>query len=94
MSRAQAAITAVNVVLCGLSVLGTRGRPDSSWVLQVPTTVFTPLEYGCVGLSEEEAVARHGQEQIEVGTAAAGPCELESVGGGVVCLEGRGMGTQ
>ncbi|XP_049721144.1 thioredoxin reductase 2, mitochondrial isoform X2 [Elephas maximus indicus] len=32
----------------------------------VPTTVFTPLEYGCVGLSEEEAVARHGQEHIEV----------------------------
>ncbi|XP_020016276.1 thioredoxin reductase 2, mitochondrial isoform X4 [Castor canadensis] len=31
----------------------------------VPTTVFTPLEYGCVGLSEEEAVARHGQEHIE-----------------------------
>jgi len=21
----------------------------------VPTTVFTPLEYGCVGLSEEDA---------------------------------------
>ncbi|CAO2631148.1 Thioredoxin reductase 2, mitochondrial [Lemmus lemmus] len=33
----------------------------------VPTTVFTPLEYGCVGLSEEEAVALHGQEHIEVG---------------------------
>ncbi|ELW64714.1 Thioredoxin reductase 2, mitochondrial [Tupaia chinensis] len=30
----------------------------------VPTTVFTPLEYGCVGLSEEEAVARHGQEHV------------------------------
>lgn len=33
---------------------------------QVPTTVFTPLEYGCVGLSEEEAVARHGEEHVEV----------------------------
>ncbi|XP_062942705.1 thioredoxin reductase 2, mitochondrial-like isoform X3 [Cynocephalus volans] len=32
----------------------------------VPTTVFTPLEYGCVGLSEEEAVARHGQEHVEM----------------------------
>lgn len=32
----------------------------------VPTTVFTPLEYGCVGLSEEEAVALHGQEHVEV----------------------------
>jgi len=32
----------------------------------VPTTVYTPLEYGCVGLSEEEAVAAHGEENIEV----------------------------
>ncbi|XP_075391066.1 thioredoxin reductase 2, mitochondrial isoform X2 [Tenrec ecaudatus] len=32
----------------------------------VPTTVFTPLEYGCVGLSEEEAITRHGQEHVEV----------------------------
>uniref|UniRef100_A0A673GHR1 thioredoxin-disulfide reductase (NADPH) n=1 Tax=Sinocyclocheilus rhinocerous TaxID=307959 RepID=A0A673GHR1_9TELE len=32
----------------------------------VATTVFTPLEYGCVGLSEEEAERRHGKDQIEV----------------------------
>lgn len=32
----------------------------------VPTTVFTPLEYGCIGLSEEEAVIRHGVDDIEV----------------------------
>lgn len=25
----------------------------------VPTTVFTPLEYGCVGLSEEDAKAKY-----------------------------------
>uniref|UniRef100_G3VFV8 thioredoxin-disulfide reductase (NADPH) n=1 Tax=Sarcophilus harrisii TaxID=9305 RepID=G3VFV8_SARHA len=31
----------------------------------VPTTVFTPLEYGCVGLSEEEAEKRHGKDGIE-----------------------------
>mmetsp|Transcript_101738 Transcript_101738/g.232949 ORF Transcript_101738/g.232949 Transcript_101738/m.232949 type:complete len:516 (-) Transcript_101738:222-1769(-) len=31
----------------------------------VATTVFTPFEYGCCGLSEEEAVARHGEENIE-----------------------------
>lgn len=30
----------------------------------VPTTVFTPLEYGCVGLSEEDAKAKHGAENI------------------------------
>lgn len=32
----------------------------------VPTTVFTPLEYACVGLSEERAIERHGEENIEV----------------------------
>ena len=32
----------------------------------VPTTVFTPTEYGCCGLSEEEAIARHGEENVEV----------------------------
>ncbi|XP_058137829.1 thioredoxin reductase 2, mitochondrial isoform X2 [Dasypus novemcinctus] len=42
----------------------------------VPTTVFTPLEYGCVGLSEEEAVARHGEEHIEVYHAYYKPLEF------------------
>ena len=32
----------------------------------IPTTVFTPLEYSCVGLSEEEAVKRHGEDNLEV----------------------------
>lgn len=32
----------------------------------VATTVFTPLEYGCVGLSEEEAIDRHGEDNVEV----------------------------
>lgn len=32
----------------------------------VPTTVFTPLEYGCVGLSEEEALTLHGREVVDV----------------------------
>ena len=34
---------------------------------QVPTTVFTPLEYGCVGLSEERAAEQFGEHGIEVG---------------------------
>uniref|UniRef100_A0A8K9V0X3 Thioredoxin reductase 2 n=1 Tax=Oncorhynchus mykiss TaxID=8022 RepID=A0A8K9V0X3_ONCMY len=36
--------------------------------MYVATTVFTPLEYGCVGLSEEEAESRHPsiQDSIEV----------------------------
>ncbi len=32
----------------------------------VPTTVFTPLEYGSIGLSEEEAIKEYGEENIEV----------------------------
>jgi len=32
----------------------------------VPTTVFTPLEYGCCGLSEEEAEKRFGADDVEV----------------------------
>lgn len=32
----------------------------------VPTTVFTPLEYGCCGLSEEAAIAKYGEDDIEV----------------------------
>jgi thioredoxin reductase (NADPH) len=31
----------------------------------VPTTVFTPVEYGCVGLSEEAAIGLYGQDNIE-----------------------------
>lgn len=33
---------------------------------KVPTTVFTPLEYGCIGLSEEDATKKFGEEDIEV----------------------------
>jgi thioredoxin reductase (NADPH) len=32
----------------------------------VPTTVFTPLEYGCIGLSEEDALAKYGAADIEI----------------------------
>ena len=32
----------------------------------VPTTVFTPLEYGAIGYSEEEAIAAFGEANIEV----------------------------
>ncbi|KAM7391513.1 hypothetical protein PAMP_022198 [Pampus punctatissimus] len=42
----------------------------------VPTTVFTPLEYGCVGLSEEEAEKRHGNDGIEVYHAFYKPLEF------------------
>ena len=39
--------------------------PQTDYV-NVPTTVFTPLEYGSVGLSEEAAIAQYGEENIEV----------------------------
>jgi len=32
----------------------------------VPTTVFTPIEYGCIGMSEELAAETYGAENIEV----------------------------
>lgn len=32
----------------------------------VATTVFTPLEYACCGLSEEEAIKRLGEDNVEV----------------------------
>lgn len=32
----------------------------------IATTVFSPLEYGCVGLTEEEAINRYTQNKIEV----------------------------
>jgi len=34
--------------------------------VNVCTTVFTPLEYGCCGLSEEDAIAQFGEENLEV----------------------------
>jgi glutaredoxin len=41
----------------------------------IPTTVFTPLEYGCIGLTEEDAIAKYGDEDIEVYHAAFKPLE-------------------
>ncbi|KAJ8722974.1 hypothetical protein PYW07_004157 [Mythimna separata] len=37
----------------------------------VATTVFTPLEYGCVGLSEETATARYVSARVTVVVARA-----------------------
>ncbi|XP_063310496.1 thioredoxin reductase 2, mitochondrial [Pelobates fuscus] len=42
----------------------------------VPTTVFTPLEYGCVGLTEEDAAKRYGEDEIEVFHAFYKPLEF------------------
>ncbi|XP_055354180.1 thioredoxin reductase 1, cytoplasmic-like isoform X2 [Paramacrobiotus metropolitanus] len=32
----------------------------------IPTTVFTPLEYGAIGYAEEAAIEKYGKENIEV----------------------------
>lgn len=42
----------------------------------VATTVFSPLEYGCVGLSEEAAIAKFGEKNIEVYHAYYKPTEF------------------
>ncbi|KAG5684208.1 hypothetical protein PVAND_013447 [Polypedilum vanderplanki] len=42
----------------------------------VATTVFSPLEYGSVGLSEENAISRHGEDNIEVYHAYYKPTEF------------------
>lgn len=41
----------------------------------IPTTVFTPLEYGCIGLSEEDAMAKYGDENIETYLTSFQPLE-------------------
>jgi len=43
---------------------------------KVPTTVFTPLEYGCCGLSEEDAIKQYGDDDIEVYHTSYQPLEF------------------
>lgn len=42
---------------------------------KVATTVFTPLEYGCVGLSEESALEAHGADNVDILHAFYKPLE-------------------
>ena len=48
----------------------------------VPTAVFSPLEYGCVGLSEEDAIAQYGEDSIDVYHQQFKPLELTLPGRG------------
>ena len=34
--------------------------------INVPTTVFTPLEYGAIGYAEEAAIEKYGEDDVEV----------------------------
>eukprot|EP01135_Chromosphaera_perkinsii_P006290 Nk52_evm19s485 gene=Nk52_evmTU19s485 len=43
----------------------------------IPTTIFTPLEYGVVGLSEEAAVKAYGADKVEVYHAYYQPLEYK-----------------
>lgn len=43
----------------------------------VPTTVFTPLEYGAIGMPEEDAIAKHGAEDVEVYHTGFTPLEWQ-----------------
>jgi thioredoxin reductase (NADPH) len=40
------------------------GATEKMDYVNVPTTVFTPLEYGAVGYSEEEAKEKFGADNI------------------------------
>jgi len=43
--------------------------------VNVPTTVFTPLEYGCVGYSEDSAYEIYGKDNVEVYHSSFTPLE-------------------
>jgi len=68
--------------------------------VNVPTTVFTPLEYGFVGMSEEDAVARYGKDDIEVYHSSYQPLEYALTDrdnnkcyGKLVCVKSKGVRT-
>jgi len=42
-----------------------RGHTKLMDYVHIPTTVFTPLEYGAVGLGHEEAIKKYGAENVE-----------------------------
>ncbi|KAG7326480.1 hypothetical protein KOW79_009881 [Hemibagrus wyckioides] len=42
------------------------GSSEKCDYVNVPTTVFTPLEYGSCGLSEEKAIELYGEENLEI----------------------------
>lgn len=69
------------------------GATDTFNYDTVPTTVFTPNEYGCVGLSEEDALKKYGADNIEVFHTHFKPYEkgvterdVEECYGKMICL--------
>jgi len=52
------------------------GETQKMDYIDVATTIFTPTEYGCVGLSEEAAIAKFGDDNVEVYHAYYKPTEF------------------
>jgi len=52
-----------------------KGATEKMDYLNVPTTVFTPIEYGTVGYSEEDALEKFGAENISVYHSSFAPLE-------------------
>lgn len=52
------------------------GRKPMDYI-NVPTTVFTPLEYGACGFSEEAAISKFGKDDIEVFHSEMVPLEWQ-----------------
>jgi len=48
---------------CGVKCVSVDAQCDYD---NIPTTIFTPLEYGCIGSTEEQAIAKYGEDDIEV----------------------------
>ncbi|CAG7818159.1 unnamed protein product [Allacma fusca] len=44
---------------------------------RIPTTVYTQLEYSCVGLSEDEALEKYGKSSIEIYHTTFTPLEFQ-----------------
>lgn len=42
------------------------GSKEPMDYVNICTTVFTPIEYACVGISEDDAIAKYGEDGIEV----------------------------
>eukprot|EP01135_Chromosphaera_perkinsii_P004544 Nk52_evm14s288 gene=Nk52_evmTU14s288 len=51
------------------------GAEEKMDYTNIATTVFTPLEYGAIGLSEEDAIAQYGEDNIEVYQTGFKPLE-------------------
>jgi thioredoxin reductase (NADPH) len=60
-------------------LFGKEENPELMNYKRIATTVFTPLELGTVGLSEEEAIADLGEEAVEIYSRSFHPLEWSIV---------------